>query len=136
MNGRKAVFGLSLVALGALLMARSLHIYTFTFGELFRAFLPILFMGAAMFAPDYTQWHGFFEVADRFYMEFLPQVREAVEHGKTAGGEKAKAAEEVEKMIEDVLNDDNHKWFTGNEPEEVKAARKKAAEEFKKRYAN
>jgi hypothetical protein len=30
---------------------------------------------------------------------------------------------------------DDHKWFTGNESPEVKAARLKAAEEFKKRYA-
>ena len=44
------------------------------------------------------------------------------------------AAEEVKKMIEEVLAMDSHKWFTGNEPPEVKEARKKAAEEFKKRY--
>lgn len=31
--------------------------------------------GAAMMGPDYTQWHGFFEVADRFYNEFLPEVK-------------------------------------------------------------
>jgi len=92
-------------------------------------------MGAAMFAPDYTQWHGFFEVAERFYQEFLPEVMEVVEHGKAAGGELAVAAEEVEQMVHATLEMDQHKWFTGNEPEAVKNARKKAAEEFKKRYA-
>jgi len=30
--------------------------------------------GAAMMGPDYVQWHGFFEVAERFYMEFVPQA--------------------------------------------------------------
>jgi hypothetical protein len=30
---------------------------------------------------------------------------------------------------------DEHKWFTGNEPAEVKEARKKALNEFKQRYA-
>lgn len=30
--------------------------------------------GAAMMGPDYVQWHGFFEVADRFYNEFVPQA--------------------------------------------------------------
>ena len=93
-------------------------------------------MGAAMFAPDYTQWHGFYEVADRFYMEFLPEVQEIIEQAKAEGGERAKAAEEVEKLVAEVLEDPNHQWFTGNEPEEVKAARRKAQDEFKKRYSN
>jgi hypothetical protein len=26
--------------------------------------------------PDYVQWHGFYEVADRFYNEFLPEAEE------------------------------------------------------------
>ena len=30
--------------------------------------------GAAMMGPDYVQWHGFFEVADRFYNEFVPSA--------------------------------------------------------------
>jgi nitrate/TMAO reductase-like tetraheme cytochrome c subunit len=92
-------------------------------------------MGAAMFAPDYTQWHGFFEVADRFYMEFLPQVREIIEHAKAEGGDKARSAEEVEEMIKSTLEMDEHKWFTGDESADVKEARRKALEEFKERYA-
>jgi hydroxylamine dehydrogenase len=32
--------------------------------------------GAAMMGPDYVQWHGFFEVADRFYNELVPQAEE------------------------------------------------------------
>jgi len=93
-------------------------------------------MGAAMFAPDYTQWHGFYEVADRFYMEFLPQAREVVERGRAAGGQLAQAASEVEALIEATLAMDEHRWFSGNEPEAVKEARRKAAEEFRKRYAD
>ncbi len=30
--------------------------------------------GAAMMGPDYTQWHGFYEVAKKFYSEFLPEA--------------------------------------------------------------
>ena len=37
-------------------------------------------------------------------------------------------------LVAEILDDDNHKWFTGNETEEVKKARQKAQEEFKKRY--
>ncbi len=32
-------------------------------------------MGASMQGPDYTQWHGFFEVAQRFYFEFIPEAQ-------------------------------------------------------------
>lgn len=91
-------------------------------------------MGAAMFAPDYTQWHGFFEVAERFYQEFLPEVLEITEAAKATGGDKAAAAEGVEALVHKVLDTDDHKWFTGNEPEAVKKARREAAAEFKKRY--
>lgn len=31
-------------------------------------------MGSAMAGPDYTQWHGFYEVAKDFYMNFLPEA--------------------------------------------------------------
>ena len=30
---------------------------------------------ASMMAPDYTQWHGMFEVAERFYMKLIPEAR-------------------------------------------------------------
>jgi hydroxylamine dehydrogenase len=32
--------------------------------------------GAAMVGPDYVQWHGFFEVADRFYNELVPEAEQ------------------------------------------------------------
>ena len=41
-------------------------------------------MGASMQGPDYTQWHGFFEVAENFYTKFLPQAREAAHGDATA----------------------------------------------------
>lgn len=90
-------------------------------------------MGTAMFAPDYTQWHGMYEVADRFYMQFIPQVGDAIKRGRAAGGAKAAAAAEVEKMVTATLDKPEHAWFLGREPAEIKAARKKAAEEFQKR---
>ncbi len=31
--------------------------------------------GAAMMGPDYTWWHGFYEVAKHFYFELIPQAR-------------------------------------------------------------
>ncbi len=91
--------------------------------------------GAAMMAPDYTQWHGFFEVAERFYIHFVPQVKKACEKVIHKGGENATAAKEVLKELEGILNKEEHKWFLGKMSGDEKASRKAAAEEFKKRYA-
>src|SRR5215831_7066766 len=59
-------------------------------------------MGTAMMGPDYTQWHGFYEVAKSFYTEFLPEA-EAIEPGVT---DKATSTE-------------FHKWRKGFSPEEL-----------------
>ncbi len=42
-------------------------------------------MGASMMAPDYTQWHGMFEVAERFYMKLIPEAREITAAAARAG---------------------------------------------------
>ena len=89
--------------------------------------------GAAMMGPDYTQWHGFFEVAHRFYMEFIPQLREVIEHGKKSG--KAAAGRQVEDELARVLSSPEHLWFSGKMSAAESAARARAAEEFRKRYA-
>ena len=91
--------------------------------------------GASMMAPDYTQWHGFFEVAERFYMHFVPQVRIACEDKIRRGGEVANAAKQVLAELDSILGRDEHKWFLGKMTDDEKGRRKIAAEEFKKRYA-
>ena len=89
--------------------------------------------GAAMMAPDYTQWHGMYEVAERFYMELIPEYNEYVEKAEHDGNHEA--AEKAKKVLAEILESPEHLWFTGNEPDEVKEARKKAQAEFKKRYS-
>ena len=91
--------------------------------------------GVAMMGPDYTQWHGFFEVAHRFYMEFVPQMRELIHEGERAGGSKATAARRLNARLDEVLNSEQHRWFLGKMSPGELAARKAASEEFKKRYA-
>ncbi len=91
--------------------------------------------GAAMMGPDYTQWHGMYEIAERFYHEFVPELREVIEHNVKLGGEKARAAHQVEARLDEILNSEMHSWFLGKMSEGERAARKKAAAEFKKRYA-
>jgi hypothetical protein len=54
-------------------------------------------MGTAMMGPDYTQWHGFYEVAKTFYTEFLPEADRLLP-GVTA----------------DARAMDDHKWLEGS----------------------
>ncbi|MBI1788827.1 MAG: hydroxylamine oxidoreductase [Acidobacteria bacterium] len=92
--------------------------------------------GVAMMGPDYTQWHGNFEVAHRFYMEFVPQLREVLQKASQSGDPaKVEAARKVEAELDQILNSENHRWFLGKTTPAEREARKKAAEEFKKRYA-
>ena len=92
--------------------------------------------GAAMMGPDYTQWHGNFEVAQRFYTEFVPELREVIKKGlESRDAAKVQAAQKVQVELDQVLKSDSHRWFVGGLTDEERAARKKEAEEFKKRYA-
>lgn len=91
--------------------------------------------GASMMGPDYTQWHGMMEVADRFYTQFIPELKELIKVKKEEGGEMKEGALAVEKRMEEIMNSDMHRWSQGKMSDAEKAARKKASEEFKKRYA-
>ncbi len=91
--------------------------------------------GAAMMAPDYTHWHGTYEIAQTFYTEFVPELEELIEKGRESGeSAQIEAAEKLESLLHEVLNSDDHKWFVGKMDPAEAAARKKAASEFKNRY--
>ncbi|MBZ5637708.1 MAG: hydroxylamine oxidoreductase [Acidobacteriia bacterium] len=92
-------------------------------------------MGAAMFAPDYAQWHGFFEVAERFYTDFLPQVDAILKKAGAEGGARAAAAVEVAKRVEGVKGSGDHRWFIGKMDPAEKTRRQKEADDFRQRYA-
>lgn len=70
--------------------------------------------GAAMFAPDYAHWEGMYEVAHRFYMEMVPEVREAIEKARHAGN--AAGADAVQAVLDEILASELHRWFQGGEP--------------------
>lgn len=89
-------------------------------------------MGASMMAPDYTQWHGNFDLAERFYMEIVPQIKEIIEHAKKDG--KTESAKKVEDSLNEILNSEMHKWYLGKlSPEEI-SKRKEEAKKFRERY--
>lgn len=64
--------------------------------------------GAAMMAPDYTHWHGMYEVAERFYVELIPQAQEIARHASEAG--KTRQAAAVNARIKEILDRPEHSW--------------------------
>ncbi|MFN2382289.1 MAG: multiheme c-type cytochrome [Guyparkeria sp.] len=74
--------------------------------------------GTSMMAPDYSHWHGMYEVADRFYMSFIPEAREIVRQAAESG--KKDQAAKVGAMIDSILARPEHAWFLAeqakNEP--------------------
>ncbi len=91
--------------------------------------------GASMMGPDYTQWHGIYEVAKSFYAEFIPRLeRIAEENINSHSPAKAKQAHALRDKINEVLQSDDHKWYINKMDPEEEARRKKTQEEFKKRY--
>ncbi len=93
--------------------------------------------GASMMAPDYTHWHGMYEVAKNFYAEYIPKLEELVEHNlHGTDAAKVAAAQALKAKIDKVLNSEAHQWYLGKMNPIEAARRKKAAEEFKDRYGN
>ncbi len=59
--------------------------------------------GASMMGPDYTHWHGMYDVAHNFYFKFLPELMHlAKDKGMT---------KKYEKEIGALLARPEHKWF-------------------------
>ena len=91
--------------------------------------------GASMMGPDYTHWHGMYEVARNFYTHMLPEIEHLIEAGKASeDASKVTAAGALEAKLQEILNSPNHRWYLNKmDPEDVER-RRKAAEEFRKRY--
>ena len=80
--------------------------------------------GASMMGPDYTHWHGMYEVAKHFYAEFLPEVV------KAAGERSPELKIKYAKKIENLLTQDEHLWLKGLSAKEIEELRKS----YKERY--
>ncbi len=75
--------------------------------------------GASMMAPDYTHWHGMYEVADRFYMSFVPEVREIVRKAEESG--KKEQAAKISALLDAILSRPEHAWFLSPDTPKEKA---------------
>jgi hydroxylamine dehydrogenase len=70
--------------------------------------------GASMMGPDYTHWHGTYEIAKHFYAKFIPELEELIEKGNHSKDEKKVAAAKfLQSELEDVLAMKDHMWFIG-----------------------
>lgn len=93
--------------------------------------------GASMMGPDYTHWHGTYEIAKHFYSDYIPELKELVEDNLHSDDPQRVAdAEALQAKIDEVLNHKNHRWFIGKMDDAEAARRKKAADEFKARYSS
>jgi hypothetical protein len=80
--------------------------------------------GASMMGPDYTHWHGMYEVAKHFYTRFLPAVVEAAESKSRELGAK------YARQVAELLTAEEHRWRSGLSPEDAAALRRM----YKERY--
>lgn len=93
--------------------------------------------GASMMGPDYTHWHGTYEVARNFYSELIPQLEAIVREGLASkDAKKVAAAKALEVGIHETLESPQHRWYLGKLPEEERKERERRAAEFKARYGN
>jgi hypothetical protein len=70
--------------------------------------------GASMMGPDYTHWHGLYEIAKNFYTELIPELEEIVEEGiRSDDPARVEKAKKLQAKIQEVLGSDDHKWFLG-----------------------
>jgi hypothetical protein len=83
--------------------------------------------GASMNGPDYTWWHGIYEVAKHTYFKFIPELKEVVH--KKDGNEKFATAM-LEKYFKPI---EGHDWyFNGLNKEALEKVRKGYEERYGK----
>ena len=91
--------------------------------------------GASMMGPDYTHWHGTYEVAKHFYTEFVPELEHLVATARGTGeAQKVAAADTLARRLEEILNSANHQWYLNKMDPAEKERRQRQMEEFQKRY--
>ncbi len=92
--------------------------------------------GASMMGPDYTHWHGTYEVAKKFYSEYIPELEEIVEKNITSKDpQKAEQAKKLKSKLDEVLESADHRWYINKTDPAEEAKRKEAQKKFQERYS-
>jgi hydroxylamine dehydrogenase len=87
---------------------------------------------ASMQGPDYTHWHGTYELARNFYGDFIPELEEIAK--ANAQGPAAQEAADLARLLDEVLSSDDHRWYLGRLTPEERADRERRRQEFQERY--
>ncbi len=106
--------------------------------------------GASMMGPDWTQWHGNYEVGKHFYAKYIPELEELIEANiDSKDATKKAAAENLKKILAQVLSDEftvvdvqtgkekkstGHLWFSGKMSKKDAKRRMEEREKFIDRY--
>ena len=88
---------------------------------------------ASMQGPDYTHWHGTYEIARNWYVKYVPELREIIGRFRDRPAAREKAAL-LEKTLSRILNEPDHRWFLNKEDPAAREQRKKSRDEFIQRY--
>ena len=64
-----------------------------------------------MQAPDYTHWHGMYDVAHNFYFKFIPELMHLAE--------KKGMTEKYTKAVGEILARPEHQWYKKGFGEDV-----------------
>ncbi|OGR57440.1 MAG: hypothetical protein A2X36_09190 [Elusimicrobia bacterium GWA2_69_24] len=80
--------------------------------------------GASMMGPDYTHWHGMYEVAKHFYQKFLPAVIEA------AALKGPETEEKWQARVATLQAQEEHVWQKGLSAKEAEALRKYSQDRY------
>ncbi len=92
--------------------------------------------GVSMMGPDYTHWHGTYEVAKHFYSHFIAELQELVEKNRNADdAAKREAAAKLAKLLDTTLNSANHQWYLNKMSPEEKLQREQQRTQFRERYS-
>jgi len=89
---------------------------------------------ASMQGPDYTHWHGTYEIAKHWYAKFIPELEHLIEDGMKDPA-KVNAAKALQGKLDEVLESENHRWYLGKMSDKERKERDARAKEFKERYA-
>jgi hydroxylamine dehydrogenase len=91
--------------------------------------------GASMMGPDYTHWHGTYEVGKHFYTKMVPEIEALIRRGKeSSDAKKNAAAEALQTKLTEVLNSPNHRWYLDKMDPAERDERRQRQEEFRQRY--
>ena len=65
-----------------------------------------------MMGPDYTHWHGMYDVAKNFYTELIPELEALVEkYLLSKEPSQVEQAKRLQEWLNKVFTSNNHKWF-------------------------